>query len=167
MKGKIFPESVLRARLLRLHLRQGGPVYEGVVLDWITDHEHLLGWLTLFSVLFFVGSILAIPAVIVCLPRDFFTRPSMRMSLKEPMKCLGVVIKNLLGFIFFVLGILMLFLPGQGLLSILLGISLLDIPGKRKWQLALVRRPGVRRAIDWIRLKASRPPLEIPKPADP
>ena len=52
--------------------------------------------------------------------------------------------------------------PGQGILTILIGLSLLDFPGKRKMELKLIRLRAVRRGINWIRARAQQPPLELP-----
>ena len=72
-------------------------------------------------------------------------------------------IKNVAGLIFLLAGIAMLVLPGQGLLTILIGVSLLDFPGKRRLELYLVQKRPVLRAINWIREKAQRPPLIVPR----
>ena len=56
--------------------------------------------------------------------------------------------------------------PGQGLLTMLVGLVLLDIPGKRRLELKLVSRPRVVRAINRLRKRFSRPPL-LTTPADP
>ncbi|REJ76825.1 MAG: hypothetical protein DWQ29_15470 [Planctomycetota bacterium] len=74
------------------------------------------------------------------------------------------VLKNLLGVFLVLAGLAMSVpaVPGQGLLTILIGITLLDLPGKRKMELAIVRRKRVLRAINWIRAKAGRAALEIP-----
>jgi len=52
--------------------------------------------------------------------------------------------------------------PGQGILTILIGLSLLDFPGKRNLELKLIRLRTVRKAINWIRARAQQPPLELP-----
>ncbi|MHC4161679.1 MAG: PGPGW domain-containing protein [Planctomycetota bacterium] len=70
--------------------------------------------------------------------------------------------RNLLGAVLVVAGIAMLILPGQGILTILIGLIVLEFPGKRDLELRLVRRPRVRRAIDWLRAKGKRPPLVLP-----
>ena len=59
-------------------------------------------------------------------------------------------------------GIAMLALPGQGILTILVGITLLNFPGKRRLELRIVRQRRVLRAINWMRAKAKRPPLVLP-----
>jgi len=59
------------------------------------------------------------------------------------------------------LGILMSLpgVPGQGLLTILLGIMLLDFPGKRGLEYKLVSKPRVRDAINKLRHKFDKPDL--------
>jgi hypothetical protein len=56
----------------------------------------------------------------------------------------------------------MLVLPGQGILTILIGISLLEFPGKRRLELAIVKRSSIRRAIDRIRQRSGTEPLNLP-----
>jgi hypothetical protein len=49
--------------------------------------------------------------------------------------------------------------PGQGVLTILLGIMLLDFPGKRGLEASIVRRPRVLHAINSVRGRFDKPPL--------
>ena len=74
--------------------------------------------------------------------------------------------KNLLGVAFILAGVAMLVLPGQGLLTILLGLGLTNFPGKYALEQRLVARPSVRWALDQIRQKAGRPPFRWVKPED-
>jgi len=55
----------------------------------------------------------------------------------------------------------MLLLPGQGLITILIGIMMLNFPGKLAMERRIVQQPTVLRAINWIRAKAARPVLQI------
>jgi hypothetical protein len=76
-------------------------------------------------------------------------------------------VKDVTGFVLIVAGLLMLVLPGQGLLCVLLGVILIDFPGKRAAELRLMRIGGVHRTIDVIRAKFGRPPLRLPpRPPD-
>ena len=72
------------------------------------------------------------------------------------------LLKNLLGGALVILGFAMLLLPGQGILTLLIGISLLDFPGKRRLEISIVCRPRIQQWIDRIRKKAGRPPLILP-----
>lgn len=55
----------------------------------------------------------------------------------------------------------MLVTPGQGVLTILIGLSLLDLPGKRAVERRLIGNPAVLRAVNALRAKAHRPPLRL------
>jgi hypothetical protein len=55
----------------------------------------------------------------------------------------------------------MFFTPGQGILTLLLGMSLVDVPGKQRLMRKLIRRPRVLKVINRLRAKADQPPLEI------
>jgi hypothetical protein len=55
--------------------------------------------------------------------------------------------------------------PGQGILTILIGLMFLDIPGKRRMEQRLVALPRVSSAINRLRRRFGRPELEFdPKP---
>jgi hypothetical protein len=65
------------------------------------------------------------------------------------------------GVIFILGGLAMLVLPGQGLLTIVIGVSLLDFPGKRVLERRLLSRPMVLQAINRLRQRFGRPPLRF------
>ncbi|MDH4237181.1 MAG: hypothetical protein OEV17_08035, partial [Nitrospira sp.] len=91
--------------------------------------------LTVLSIVFFVGSLIAIPFILMRLPADFFDIRVPRPWMEDhhpALRVLGHLVKNVIGAIFLFVGFLMLFLPGQGILTMLIGISMLDFPGKRK-----------------------------------
>jgi hypothetical protein len=120
--------------------------------------------LTALSIIFFVGSLIAIPFILVRLPADFFDIrvPRPWMEDHHPvLRVLGHVVKNAVGAIFLFAGFLMLFLPGQGILTMLIGISMLDFPGKRKLEAMLIGRPAVLSTINGMREKFGKPPLII------
>ena len=71
-------------------------------------------------------------------------------------------IKNLLGALLVLLGIIMLFTPGQGLLTLLVGLLLMNFPGKYRLERTLVARPGVFRALNWLRGRRGAGPMEMP-----
>ncbi len=75
----------------------------------------------------------------------------------------GLIGKNLLGVVHLVIGVLMSLpgVPGQGILTILIGMMLLDIPGTRALEIKIVSRPKVLRTINRIRARYHKPPLEL------
>jgi hypothetical protein len=56
-------------------------------------------------------------------------------------------------------GILMLVLPGQGLLTILVGLMLSDYPGKFKLEKRIIKTNLVLKTINWYRTKSNIPPI--------
>jgi len=82
-------------------------------------------------------------------------RPALRWA--------GLIGKNVLGIVLVLLGIVMSLpgIPGQGVLTILLGIMLLDLPGKRRLEQKILKQPKVLEKINRLRHKFSKPPLVI------
>jgi hypothetical protein len=116
----------------------------------------------------FALSIVAAAFVAVRLPEDYFVTVERPLPLEGralPLRIAARVAMNLLGLLLIVAGIVMSFpgVPGQGVLTILLGVMLVDIPGKRRVERALIRRPVVHRAIDKLRRRWNRPPIQIPE----
>ena len=139
-------------------------------MDWLlsTVQQYVsaetLVALTILSIVFFVGSLIAIPFILVRLPTDFFDIrvPRPWMEDHHPvLRVLGHLVKNVVGSIFLFVGFLMLFLPGQGILTMLIGISMLDFPGKRKLEAKLIGQPAVLNTINGMREKFGKPPLII------
>jgi len=123
-----------------------------------------LEFLFLLSIVSFVGSVIAIPWILIRLPQDYFCESHPRTWLKDRhpvLRLIALALKNFVGWILLLGGIAMLVLPGQGLLTILIGVSLMDFPGKRAIERKLVSRPLVLQAINRIRERFDRPPLVI------
>jgi hypothetical protein len=127
----------------------------------------LAGWIFAGSVLMFVGSLIVIPSLVTRMRSDYFVsrKPPDEswMGQHRAMRIGFYVAKNALGLILLLAGFAMLLLPGQGILTILVGITLLNFPGKRRLELRIVRQRSVLRAINWMRAKAKRPPLILPE----
>jgi hypothetical protein len=131
---------------------------------WTREHRELLGWLAIFSFVTFTGTLVLIPLLVIRMRPDYFRPGEEGAKPGHPVTRLVLrLLKDLAGVVFVLAGIAMLFIPGQGILTILIGITLLDFPGKRKLELKLVRIPTVKRAIDWMRAKAKREPLDLPE----
>ena len=130
----------------------------------VPNGHRILWTLGIFSAVSFVGSIIAIPIVVARLPVDHFVAPHEAADWVESdlRRRLWLVLKNVLGLLLVVGGLMMLVLPGQGLLTILLGVALTDFPGKWRMMRALARRPGIMKALNWMRERAEKPPLLAP-----
>jgi Putative transmembrane protein (PGPGW) len=136
------------------------------IVDWLRDHQTVVWWLGIGSAVMFVGTLALIPLLIGRLPTDYFTkvpRHPPQWGHRHPAVWTAVaILRNLTGALVVLAGIAMLLLPGQGLLAILVGLTLIDFPGKRRLVRSLVSRRPVARALNWMRARAGRPPLEIP-----
>lgn len=136
------------------------------MLDWITIDETTVWYLAAFSIVSFIATLLLVPFLVVRIPEDYFAEkkrhrwepwahehPLIRWSL--------LIAKNMLGYLFIILGIAMLVLPGQGILTILIGIMFINFPGKYRLERWTVTRPPVLRAINSLRRNAGRQPLTV------
>lgn len=135
-------------------------------MDFPPQLQQLLLWATLVSALALVATIVAIPWVVTRLPQDYFAsghRHPWRQSAHRPLLALVLGMgKNLLGVVLLLMGLIMLFTPGQGLLTLLVGLLLLNFPGKYRLERWLVQRPGVMRALNWLRGCRGVEPFEPP-----
>lgn len=113
-----------------------------------------------------MGSLVALPILVTRIRADYFVRdedaPSPFRSGQPALSILLRILKNVAGTIFVAAGFAMLVLPGQGVITILIGISFLDLPRKRALEAWIVGRPGIRQAVQALRRRAGRPPLEMP-----
>jgi hypothetical protein len=114
--------------------------------------------LGIFSILAVLASVLLVPRFLARLPVDYLTASeSGSQAQSMPVR----VLKNLLGVVLVLLGVAMLLLPGQGLLTLLVGVLLLDFPGKKALVRRLMRRPKVLAVVNKLRARRHCPPLAI------
>jgi hypothetical protein len=116
------------------------------------------------SLAMLVTTLVAFPFVIARLPARYFaerSRPAPR-SRHMLVHWVFMVFKNLLGLTLAIAGVLLLFLPGQGLLTLIVGLAIMNYPGKFEIERWLVRRPRVLRALNWLRRRFGVAPFEDP-----
>ena len=135
------------------------------MVEWIQTNETLLWWLASASVFTFFGTLVAVPWLVVRIPADYFCEPRrhrLPWADQHPVvRAALLVAKNLLGCVFLLAGTVMLVLPGQGILTILVGVVLLDFPGKYHLERWFIARRPVLRPINWLRRRAGRAPLLV------
>lgn len=136
--------------------------------NWVTNNDQLLFGLAMASLAVFLASLLLIPWMLVRIPTDYFVKErSQRRSLLSGYNPVLVaalrVLRNVLAVVFIVLGLFMLVLPGQGLLTLFLGVVVADFPGKHRLVDRLVASPKVCRPINWLRKRAGREPIKVPQ----
>jgi hypothetical protein len=130
----------------------------------ITARGVILG--AALCVLTFCASLAVISFILVKVPPTYFQSSHPRdfwVERHAVIRWAGVIGKNLLGVVLVLLGIVMSIpgVPGQGVLTILLGVMLLDFPGKRQLEYKLVSRPMIQEKINHLRKKFGKPPLVL------
>ena len=144
------------------------------LLAWVSDHQQLLVWAGIVSFIVFILSLLSLPWLVAQIPEDYFLpkkrQPTQWKQLHPIIRLLALIGKNLIGYGLIVAGLLMLFLPGQGILTLVMGLLLVDYPGKFRLERKLVKTPAILNSLNWLRRKAKKtavgdvrcPLIEIP-----
>ena len=141
------------------------------MIDFLLDFTNSITWrgvligVVIFVVTFIVN-LAIVSFILVKLPADYFktNHETKLWSGKNPLLHAAKIIgKNILGVFLVVLGIVLSIpgVPGQGLLTILLGVMLVDFPGKRTLERKLLSRPEIVRTINKLRGRFEKPPLEL------
>lgn len=121
----------------------------------------MLQLLGLFSLVAFVGSLIAVPWLIGRMRADYFVTHRQKVEARHrrhpALAALIWLLRNGFGLCLVVAGIAMLVLPGQGLLTMLIGICLMDFAGKRRLVDRLAGNNHIQRALNWVRRQRGRP----------
>jgi hypothetical protein len=123
-------------------------------------------WGVIISLLLIAGSMVLAVVVVVTWPTDHFREgervPFMRH--RHPLvRALGLVAKNLIGVALFLMGVIMVLpgVPGQGILTMLIAVTLVDFPGKRGFERRLIMKPSILKVINGLRARFHRPELDL------
>ena len=141
----------------------------GAFGDLIAGFSHLLAkgglWLGIgISAVLAVGSIVLVVIVVIHWPADHFKLPAAGgegHTVKRHL--LAAIGRNVGGGLLVLLGLVMALpgIPGQGVLTMIVGLTLIDFPGKRGLERRLIGRPHILRAINRLRTRFGRPPLQM------
>ena len=140
------------------------------MFDFLADFFSSLTWRSvLIGVLVFVGTFLLnlgiVSVILVKLPKDHFkSDKSKRVTgSNATVRVLKAIGKNVAGWLLIALGIVLSLpgVPGQGLLTVLLGLMLVDFPGKHHLEQKLLSRPAIINSINGLRGRFGKPALEL------
>ena len=137
------------------------------IISWSSMNSDLLFLLGSLSIFILIISVFMMVLIISFLPEDYFKSEnrnlisSIQNSRYPLLKLLVLITKNFFGVLLLLSGILMLVLPGQGILTIITGLVFMDYPGKYKFERKLLKQKGVINSINWIRSRLSKPPLKV------
>jgi hypothetical protein len=136
-----------------------------MIIEWTKHYESVFLWISGISITASIVTLILIPWLIVRIPNDYFSdRKRIRKLWADHhplIRAFLIAAKNLFGYFLIVSGIIILFLPGQGMLTVLLGIIFIDIPGKYRFERWIIERPKILKLINWLRIRAKRDPLNI------
>lgn len=134
-------------------------------MAWLAANPSVLAWVAATSAVVFVVSLLSLPWLAARIPQDYFhsrkRHPTPWKQSHPVVRWLYLLGKNLLGLLLLIGGLLMIFLPGQGLLTMAMGLLLMDYPGKFALERRVVRIRAVRNSINWLRAKTGTLPLNV------
>jgi archaellum biogenesis protein FlaJ (TadC family) len=135
------------------------------MIEWIHSNETVVWWLVATSATTFIMSLFLVPMLVVRIPPDYFAHR--KRHTKKPVKyppvirIIVLILKNIMGLVLLLAGILMLVLPGQGLFTMIVGLMMMNFPGKYKLERWIVERGPVLKMINWLRRRAGHEPLII------
>jgi hypothetical protein len=113
----------------------------------------------------FAVTILIVVGMLATLPATYFRdgTPPRSPGRGGGVAAVARVTRNAAGLVLIVLGFLLSLpaVPGQGLLTILIGLMLIDVPGKRRLERRLVARRGIFEALNRLRACCGRPPFVL------
>jgi hypothetical protein len=124
-------------------------------------------WGLVVSALLFAGSLVLVTAVVVGWSADHFKPADERAPFwahRHPVvRAAGMIGKNVLGLLLVALGVVMALpgVPGQGILTALIGVTLINFPGKVVLERRLIGRPTILKAVNRLRARFHKPPLEL------
>lgn len=121
----------------------------------LVEYQDILVTVGIISGVIFVVSLLLTPWLLGKVPIDYFIKCEKCQS-----NIIIVTLKNIVGSVLLLAGIIMLVTPGQGIVSILLGLFLMEFPGKRDLELKLINNETTFTTLNWLRSKAGKPPFE-------
>lgn len=134
------------------------------MFQWVRSHPGLL-WSLVASLVMLIASLVAIPALIVRIPPDYFTRDKRALpswAKQRPfVRVLVISGKNILGGALILASIVAFPLPGLGVVTILIGLLLVDVPGKHRFMKWLIGRRFIRERINRLRKRRGREPVQF------
>jgi hypothetical protein len=141
------------------------------MFDFLSDFFLALTWrkvligaaIFLFS---FFANLGIVSWILVKIPADHFSKSRKTKFWSGPRPWLHaakVIGKNIAGILLVALGVVLSLpgVPGQGLLTVLLGIMLLDFPGRDRLEQKLLSRPSIVNSINKLRGRFGKKRLEL------
>ena len=120
----------------------------------------MTSWLGLFVIWLAttVMTMLIAGVILVPLPADY-----LRAGDARPRHWTYRIARSVVGVVLVIVGVVLSVpgIPGQGVLTILAGVILIECPGRHRLVRAIIGRPAVLRTVNHLRARFGRPPLTL------
>ncbi len=128
---------------------------------WLANYQDYFVWIGIVSTVVFILTLALTPYLLGLIDEDYFVNLEKRkLKINTPIHLVMMTIKSLIGLILLIAGFIMLVTPGQGVVSILLGLFLLEFPGKHKLELKFIHHDPTFKTLNWLRARAHKPPFK-------
>ena len=137
-------------------------IWEWLVRFWESLTWGDIAWTIVFSVATIIVSYVLIVIGMIKIPADYFSSTYVREINRDThfsLRWATFIVKNIIGFLLIIAGVIMIFTPGPGVPTILLGLIMMDIPGKRPLEARIIKRPEILETVNNLRARYNKPPL--------
>ena len=127
-----------------------------IIRDWLYSHTTFIIVVSIISVVLVTLLFAALLITILRLPVDFFLKEERSFVFKRKnipliLYIIILILKNILGIILAIFGLIMILLPGQGIMTIFVAVIFIDFPGKWKMIKYFSRRKKIMQGLNWVR----------------
>ncbi len=113
------------------------------------------------SIAIMLISIFLIPVFIKNIPTDYFINNKYhQMNINNTKQFIIIIGRNIIGFILIIVGVIMLFTPGPGIITILVALFLMKFKNKAKLEYMLVKNNATFKALNYLREKVNKEPFK-------
>ena len=141
--------------------------YLNFITKWLATNSSILIGIGGLSLLILIFSIIGLGWFISQIPEDYFIHEKRQADnwdkYSSKTRIVIIILKNFIGIAMLISGLLLLILPGQGLLTMIIGLLLIDYPRKFQLEQKIISIPSVFRSLNWFRAKARKPNLLHPR----
>ncbi|MDC0407861.1 MAG: PGPGW domain-containing protein [Gammaproteobacteria bacterium] len=130
------------------------------LIQYLDQYEELFIMIGVISAAVFILTLLLTPYLLGLMPVDYFSsKRKHAIEIKSVWDFVKFILTTVIGIFLVLAGIIMLVTPGQGVISILLGLFLMEFPGKRELELKFIKHTPTYKTLNWLRHKAGKPPF--------
>ena len=130
------------------------------LIQYLDQYEELFIMIGVISAAVFVLTLLLTPYLLGLMPVDYFSsKRKHAIEIKSVWDFVKFILTTVIGIFLVLAGIIMLVTPGQGVISILLGLFLMKFPGKRELELKFINHTPTYKTLNWLRHKAGKAPF--------